>query len=115
MSKVQLAAQLLKISSRADRTYKLEFNTRELSGHEAATLLGELMNEGWLLWSPNELKESDVPDEKADAMLGTKTQAQRLRGVIYRLWEQKGKLGSFDDYYRSVLENMIEQIKEKLD
>ena len=112
---VQLPAQLLKISSRADRTYKLEFNTRELSGTEAATLLGELMNEGWLLWSPNELTEADVPDEKADAMTGQKTQAQRLRGVIYRLWEQNGKQGDSESYYRSLMESLIDQLKGKLE
>jgi hypothetical protein len=113
--KVQLPAQLLKISSRADRTYKLEFNTRELSGTEAATLLDELMNEGWLLWSPNEMNESDVPDEKADTMLNQKTQAQRLRGVLYRVYEQNGSRGDFETFYRRYMEELIDRLKAKLD
>lgn len=112
--KVQLAAQLLKISSRADRTYKVEFNTRELSGSDAATLLGQLMNEGWLLWSPNELTEADIPPEKADSMTGQKTQAQRLRGVIFRLWEQNGSKGNSEDYYRTIMEGLLDQLKSKL-
>lgn len=113
--KVQLPAQLLKISSRADRTYKLEFNTRELSGNEAATLLGELMNEGWLLWSPNELSDADIPAEQADTELSTKTPGQRLRSVLFLRWKQLGEKGDFDAYYRTSLEAIIDQIKAKLD
>lgn len=115
MKAVQLPAQLLKVSSRADRTYKVEFNTRELSGHEAATLLGELMNEGWLLWSPNELTEQDIPDEKADSMTAQKTQAQRIRGVLFRLYEQSGSQGDFETYYRIKTEQIIDTLKAKLE
>lgn len=114
--KVLLPATLSKVTSRKDRSYTLSFDTRELSGTEAATLLGELMNEGWLLYSPNEdLKEADVPDEKADSMTGQKTQAQRLRGVIYRLWEQSGKKGNSNEYYLSIMESLIDQLKERLE
>jgi hypothetical protein len=112
MSKVQLPAQLLKISSRADRTYKLEFNTRELSGHEAATLLGELMNEGWLLWSPNELSESDIPKEQADPLLETKSVSQRVRGSLFLLWKQQGERGDFDTFYKTRMERFNDQIKQ---
>ena len=114
--KVLLPAILSKVTSRRDRSYTLTFDTRELRGAEAATLLDQLQQEGWLLYSPNpDLKESDIPDEKANAMVGQKTQAQRLRGVIYRLWEQNGSNGNFEEYYRGVLEGLIEQIKERLD
>lgn len=114
--KVLLPATLSKVASRKDRSYTLSFDTRELSGNEAATLLGELMNEGWLLYSPNEdLTEEDVPDEKADSMTGSKTQAQRLRSTLYVLWKQRGQNGSFESFYRSNMETIIELIKEKLE
>jgi hypothetical protein len=114
--KVQLPAILSGVASRKDRSYSLKFETRELSGQSASTLLDLLQSEGFLLFSPNDdFTEADIPDEKANAMLGTKTQAQRLRGVIYRLWEQKGKQGSFDNYYTSVMESLLDQLKEKLD
>lgn len=94
---------------------KLEFETREFSGSEAAALMEQRNKEGWLIFSPrDDLTEADIPDEKPDAMVGTKTQAQRLRAVLYRLWEQSGKKGEFEDYYRSKMENVIEQLKEKL-
>lgn len=114
--KVVLPAILSGVASRKDRSYTLKFETRELRGSEASILLEQLQTEGYLLYSPNDdLSEEDIPDEKADAMLGTKTQAQRLRAVLYRLWEQEGKKGTFEDYYRTLLERIIEQFKERLD
>lgn len=113
--KVLLPVILSGVASRKDRSYSLKFETRELRGTEAAILLDELQAEGWLLFSPNELTEADIPDEKADSMTGQKTQAQRLRGVIYRLWEQNGKKGNSEEYYRSVMESLIDQLKERLE
>jgi predicted RecB family nuclease len=115
MMKVTLPAILSGVASRKDRSYTLKFETRELRGEEAAILLDQLQAEGWLLFSSNELKEADIPDEKADSMTGQKTQAQRLRGVVYRLWEQNGKKGNSEEYYRTVMESLIDQLKEKLD
>lgn len=113
--KVLLPAILSGVASRKDRSYSLKFDTRELQGQEAAILLDKLQQEGWLLFSPNaDIDEADIPDEKADAMLGTKTQAQRLRAVLYRLYEQTGKQGDFETYYRSKMEYIIELFKEKL-
>jgi len=114
--KVTFPAQLIKVASRADRTYVLSFNTRELRGEHAASLLDELLNEGWLVWSSSDdITEADIPPEKADSMTGQKTQAQRLRAVIYRLFEQSGKSGNFEQYYQSVTESLIDQLKSKLE
>lgn len=115
MSKVLLPAILSGVASRKDRSYTLKFETRELSGYSASVLLNLLQTEGHLLFSPNDdLTEADVPEEKADAMLGKKTQAQRLRAVIFLLYKQSGKDCTFDDYYKTVTENLIDQLKEKL-
>lgn len=111
---VQLPATFSKITSRVDRSYKLEFETREL-GEDVATLMTLLQNEGWLLFSPNELQETDVPDEKADSMTGQKTKSQRLRGVIFKIWESKGSNGSFETYYQNYMEVLIGQLKEKIE
>lgn len=114
--KAPLPVILSGVSSRKDRSYTLKFETRELRGSDAAMLLEQLQSEGYLLYSPNnDISEVDIPDEKADAMLGTKTRAQRLRGAIYRLWEQKGSKGKFEDYYESVMESLIDQVKAKLE
>lgn len=115
--KTLLPASLKKVTSRADKTYDLTFSTRELAGEEAAYLLGEILSEGWLLYAKNEtdIAETEVPKEQADSMTGGKTPSQRLRAVIYVYWEQRGKKGSFENFYRSTLETLIENIKEKLE
>lgn len=114
--KVLLPAILSGVSSRKDRSYSLKFETRELSGESASTLLDLLQQEGFLLFSPNnDLSEADVPTELADASLGKKTPSARQRAVIYLLWEQANKPGDFETYYRSKMEYIIELLKEKID
>lgn len=112
--KTQLPAIFNKITSRADGSYKLEFESRELSGMDASNLLSLLRQEGWLLFAPNELQEQDIPDEKADSMTNQKTQAQRLRAVIFKIWQTNGQSGSFETYYLYYMEKIIGQLKEKI-
>lgn len=113
---LKIPVQFTKPVFRADKSVKLEFETREFTGLEASILLDYRQHEGWLIFSPNDdLTEADIPDEKADSMTGQKTQAQRLRGVIFRLWEQNGNKGDSETYYRAMLEKVIDQFKEKLE
>lgn len=101
---------------KVDGSVKLVFETRELAGAEIAILSDYRQKEGWLLFSANELNEdTKIPDEKADSMTGQKTQAQRLRGAMYRVWETKGSNGKFDDYYKTNMEKLIELYKEQID
>jgi hypothetical protein len=53
--------------------------------------------------------------ETADSMTNRKTQAQRLRGCLFKVWETKGSPGSFETYYQSQMELIIEQVKSKID
>ena len=116
MGAVKLAAIFSGVRSRKDRSYSLSFDTRELDGTDAAALLSLHQTEGWLIFSPTEdVDEQDIPKEKANAGLGTKTPSQRLRAVLFVWWEQKGKPGDFEDFYRSKVETLIEIVKEKLE
>lgn len=72
--------------------------------------------ENWTLHSTSDdLTEADVPDEKPDTMTGRKTKAQRLRGVIWKIWEKEGSKGNSEDHYNRVMESLIDQLKEKLE
>lgn len=116
MMKVTLPVILSKVSSRKDRSYSLTFETRELSGESAVMLMDNLLSEGFLLYSPNDdITEKDIPETKADALLGKKSQAQRIRNTIFVMWADRGKQGSFDDYYNSITERILDQLKEKLE
>ncbi len=113
---VKLPAIFSGIQSKVDGSYKLTFNTRELAGDDAAVLLGMANKEAWVLVAPDDsLDAVDVPKARPDAGTGQKTPGQRLRAVLFILWQQSGKPGDFEDFYRQKLERLIEQYKAKLD
>ena len=43
-----------------------------------------------------------------------KSPAQRMRAVLYRLWEQGGHKTEFEDFYCAKMDAIIEQLKTKL-
>jgi hypothetical protein len=112
----QLPAIFSKITSRADRSYKLEFESRELSGQDANTLLGLLQHEGYLLFSPNPLQEADIPTEKANSGTDTKSPSKRLRDrlAVYYINVKKGERHNFEIWYAAELERIGEKYLEKL-
>lgn len=110
---IQVPAEVVGMSPKADKSWKLTFETRELSGPEVTILADNLQAEGWLVYSPNEIEAPDIPKAQADS--GNKTQSQRLRDVTYILWKQKGEKGDFEMFYRVTMERLIEFVKGKLE
>lgn len=116
MSKpVQLPVQVTSLATKVDGSIKITLETREFSAADSALLFELRGQEAWAVIAPSEVKEVNVPGEKPDPALGTKTPSQRLRAVIYRYWEQQGKGGDFETYYRNTLEKYINQVKDKLE
>ena len=110
---VSVPAQVVNMNPKADRSWKLVFETRELKGDEVKILADNYQGEGWLLFKPNgTIAIEEVPKDIAES--GTKSQSQRLRDVIFVLWKQKGGEGDFETFYRVTLEKLIEFIKSKL-
>lgn len=111
---IQVPSQVVDFRPRADRSYKISFETRELSGKEVAVLADSYRGEGWLIFKPNgSISAEEIPKDMAEA--GTKSQSQRLRSVIFILWKQKGEKGDFETYYRTMLEQLIDIVKERLE
>lgn len=55
----------------------------------------------------------DIEEEQKD----TKSSSQRLRGTLYRLWEEnadKDTYPEFELYYRAKMERIIDTLKDKL-
>jgi len=110
---IQVPAQLMGMNPRADRSWNLKFETRELSGDEAALLANNFQGEGWLVFKPNgAIVQEEIPADQADS--GTKSPSRRLRDVIFILWKQRGGKEDFETYYRVSLERLIETVKEEL-
>lgn len=110
---VSVPAEVVDIRPKVDRSWKLSFNTRELTGDEVAILADNFQGEGWLVFKPNgEIAAQDIPKGNADS--GVKTQSQRLRDIIFIDWKQHGESGNFENYYRNYLEKLIEFAKSRL-
>ncbi len=67
------------------------------------------------------IKEGSFTNEDAEAIpepdpdfKGEKSVGQRIRAVMYRWWEQKGKPQEFELFYKIQGEKIINSIKEKL-
>jgi hypothetical protein len=121
MSKSQplrLPAIFAGIRSRKDRSYTLNFETRELGGEDGAALLALQQTECWFIVAPSQdvADRAEVPDYRADAGAGQKTPSQRLRAVLFVYYKQLGEPGGdFDNFYRQKLEWLIDQYKATLE
>ena len=110
---IQISAQITSIKPLVDRSASVILHTKELSKEDFLIILEYLGSAGWFLFSEDELKEKDLPKEDSGYEEG-RTPSQRLRGVIYRLWEQSGPKDDFEGFYRRTMEKIINQLKEKL-
>lgn len=112
---VLIPALLTKLSTKADKSIKIEFATREFRGDEIAELLKYRDQEGWLQFNENG-EEMTAPTEKAESGLGEgKSPGQRQRAALYVMWEKNGKpTDTFEEYYRVQMERILDQIKAKI-
>jgi hypothetical protein len=110
---IQVPAVFSGFSSRSDGGASLRFATQELNEVDFSALKKMHNSFGYVLFRPNEWKESDIPKE--DATDETKSPAKRLRAALFVLYKQRGSKGSFEDFYRQNMEDAIERVKKCLD
>lgn len=104
------------LRSMGDGGIRVMVDTNELTDEEAAMLFSFKGQEGYFVFAaqkPN-VEELDIPDVTPE-FRGEKTPSQRLRAILYRLWEQNGATGTFEVYYRTSMEKIMTSLKEKLD
>lgn len=113
--RILLPVEFVKPTFLKDRSVKLEFETGEMSGEDIAALSDSRQTLGWLLYSQNESDVTeDIPEQTADPDLQKKPASQRLRNVLYVFWSQKGKPGTWEAFYNTQMEKLIERVKGKL-
>jgi len=113
LQQVQFPAQLMKIETRTDGSIKVLIETQELSGEEAAKLFGYRGALGYVTFTPNAISEVYVPE--STAAYDGKSPSQKMRSVLYLLWEQSGKkVDTFEQYYAQQVERMTNQLKDRL-
>ena len=102
-----------------DKSYKLTFESFELTPEQVMGLNAQLGNAGYLAIKEDPFKQSEkdmINSLESDFEDKKKTQGQRLRGVLYRLWEQTPEgYDDFAKYYDFKTEKIIEHYKKQLD
>lgn len=100
------------VTSRPDGSVTIKFATPELRPSEAGALL--------LLHGKNccvSIVPEDVPPSevvRVDTERHQKTPSQRLRAVLFVLWQQQRRSESFDEFYAHQMEPLIEAVKAQL-
>ena len=104
------------IQTRADGSIKITLGTQELEPETAAKLFYFNRKYSKILISDNNITEpeGELMDEFKLPGKATKSKSQRLRGVLYRVWESQGSKGEFNDYYDKVMEKIISHFKDKI-
>ena len=102
-----------------DRTLKLVYETSELSPDQISTLHTSVTKTGFLAFHTDPFSTKDlafITDMEVDYDDPGKTPSKRLRGVLYRNWEQESEgYKTFEDFYRSKMEIILVHFKGKLD
>lgn len=101
------------VRSKVDRSLGLTIATPELSTQEKALFMEMQGLNTEMTIKPLEEKTEGI--EKIDKDVNTKTQSQRLRVVLFVYWKQLGEKETFEDFYRTQTEKMIDHWKSKLE
>ena len=115
---ILIPAQLEGVRTRKDRTLSLSFGTQELSPDKMGQLMTMNQSVCFLAVKPDPFSREEsnlIAELKADIELQAKTPAQRLRGVLFRLWEQHGDTEEFTTYYEREMHKITEHFKCKLE
>lgn len=112
---VKIGATLDSISTRKDKSIKVVFETQEVTPEQGTALMARRDSYGWLIFVPSDHQEVEIPDEPPAEFLGQKSMSQRLRGAIHIWWEQSGRPGDSESFYREKMERFINIVKSKLD
>jgi hypothetical protein len=113
-----VAAIIESVQTRRDNTIKIVLGCQELSPSKGAELLGMMNKLTAVYLSPKEtISESELKQVDAvDVELNGKTPSQRLRNVLFIMWQQKPDgYKDFDGFYKAKMELIIEHYKSKLD
>lgn len=116
---ILIPAILESFRSLKDLTLKITFETNEPNPEQLTQIALGNQKFGYLAFVVGE-KEGEIQKvmenlPKQDLEFG-KTKSQRLRGVLFRKWEQNKKgYEVFDDFYNYYMERIITHYKDTLE
>ena len=101
------------IRSRIDGSLGFNASTPELSSEEKVAFMSLQGVALKMLVVP--IDEPNAPTVTVEKDLNQKPASQRLRAVLYVLWEQQGNKGTFEDFYKMQMEKFISAVKDKFE
>ena len=116
MTGTLLSAIVGSIRTLKDGSVSITFETPEVSPGKAAELFALRNMVAYIYVSANQItnEERKVTDS-LDPELNNKSQSQRIRNVLYLLYQQANEgFKTFDEYYKAKTELYIEHLKSKL-
>ena len=117
MNGVLMAAGAEVLSTRADGSVKIVLGTQEISPTKMGELFALKKKVTAVYISPKEtITDEELKQVDAiDVDFNTKSQAQRIRSVLYILFEQNSEgFQGFADFYKAKTEAYIEHLKTKI-
>lgn len=116
MNGLLLPVYVENISTRKDKSVKVTLGTQELSPNQAGDLF-QFMNKLAVCYVVEKSISQDEIDQvdKINPELSGKSQSQRIRNVLFKLFEQNNEgFKDFNSYYQSKTEKYIEHLKSKI-
>lgn len=114
-----LPAQLESYRSLKDRSVKVMFETAELSPSQAGDIQANILKAGFLAFNADPFTEKQkelLSAMEAEYTDTNKTPSQRLRGVLWHLFNKVPEgYKTFPAYYENKMEELINHFKSKLD
>ena len=113
MKAIKLNAIISGFRGLSDGALSLTVHTPELRPDQKVVFM-ELQNQNIdMLIEPRDEPTEDIVEVDKD--VNQKTQAQRLRAVLFIYWKQQGENGDFRDFYHKKMERFINIIKDNLE
>ena len=110
-----LPATIQNLRTLADKSWRIQIDTQELSVAQASQLMDLHQNFGWFAFSTNPDENVEIPDEPAPEFKTDHSPSKRLRNTLYVYWsENTNKKQNFDDFWKNWVEKKINEIKDYL-
>lgn len=113
-----IAATIERVSTRKDRTVSVTIGSQELTPSKAGELLSMANKLVCVYISPKEtMKQAEIDQvDQMDPEFPGRSQSQRIRNVLFVLWEKKSEgFKDFDSFYRFKTEAIIDNFKSQID
>lgn len=114
---ILIPVQIENVTTRRDHTIKITLGTQELEPEKAGLIFGLQNKLAAAYFSEKGISQEDIDIvDSIDPDLPGKSQSQRLRGVLFKLFQQnKEGFVNFDSYYHHHTDRIIEHFKSKIE